>query len=231
MENLVLKWRRPETIEFPKVWHTFKVRDMDTDKLVEYRIQDLPSDRTEEILEHLVANFIQDAPVLQAFEGAKDPNLIEDYKLMWRKMIDQNVSLVCFKEDSNEIVGANVLFVIKKDDEDFMQMCCRNHKSQITKDVSDLILIVEKNFDVFNHYGINEYLTSYGLCVDRKFRGRNIGVHFLETRKKLCKEYGLKLTHSTFSSTFSSKIADNVGFETNFAMKKYFFFVLDLKIS
>lgn len=60
-----LKWKRPVTTEFPKVWHTFKARDLDSDKLVEYRIQDLPLERAEEAFEHMFANYIKDEPIGQ----------------------------------------------------------------------------------------------------------------------------------------------------------------------
>lgn len=65
MANLVLNWKRPESIEYPKVWHTFKAKDLDTDELVEYRIQDIPLDRVEEVFEHMVSNYIQDEPIGQ----------------------------------------------------------------------------------------------------------------------------------------------------------------------
>ncbi|XP_031621398.1 uncharacterized protein LOC116339578 [Contarinia nasturtii] len=218
MANVVLKWKRPETIEFPKVWHTFKAKDLNTDELVEYRIQDLPTNRVEDVFEHMMANYIQDEPISQVLEGSKDPNHIEDYKLCWSKMAEQKVPLVCFKEGSDEIVGANMLFVLKKDDE-FMQAACGLFKSQVTKDLFDLMMILYEDFDTFKYYGVDEYLTSFGLSVSRKYRGRSIGDHFLATRKKLCKQYNLKLTHTFFTSDYSNQNADKVGFETNVALK------------
>lgn len=62
---LSLKWKRPETLDYPKVWYTFKARDLDSDELVEYRIQDLPLDRADDALEHMIANFVHDEPIGQ----------------------------------------------------------------------------------------------------------------------------------------------------------------------
>lgn len=42
--------------------------------------------------------------------------------------------------------------------------------------------ILCENFDVFEHYGVEKYLTDYGLAVDRKYRGRAIGQHFFTAR-------------------------------------------------
>lgn len=38
------------------------------------------------------------------------------------------------------------------------------------------------NFNVYDHYGVEEYLASHGLSVDKKYRGRAIGDEFLKTR-------------------------------------------------
>lgn len=57
--------------------------------------------------------------------GAKCPEHIEDYKLAWRAMVEQKVPLVCFKKGSNEIIGANMLFVYNKDDH-FIEKCYEN---------------------------------------------------------------------------------------------------------
>lgn len=68
MKDLIeFKWTRPESKEFPKIWHTFKAKDIDSDELVEYRIQDLPMSRKEEVLEYMARNFIKDEPFCCAY--------------------------------------------------------------------------------------------------------------------------------------------------------------------
>lgn len=52
----------------------------------------------------------------------------------------------------------------------------------MTRDIFDLMMILYENFDTFDYYGVDEFLTSFGLSVDRKYRGRKIGDHFLNTR-------------------------------------------------
>lgn len=56
MEDLIeLKWKRPESSVFPKVWHTFTEKDADSERLVEYRIEDLSESRREEAVK-IMAN-------------------------------------------------------------------------------------------------------------------------------------------------------------------------------
>lgn len=117
-------------------------------------------------------------------------------------MVEQKVPLVCFKDGSEEIVGINMLFVKTKWDHDFLDDLYKSvssahplsvlnvskwkslfqFKSQVTKDIFDLMMILYENFDTFEYYGVDEYLTSFGLSVDRKYRGRKIGDEFLDTR-------------------------------------------------
>lgn len=40
--------------------------------------------------------------------------------MIWRPMVAQKLPLVCYKADSDEIVGANMLFVLTKSD-DFLE--------------------------------------------------------------------------------------------------------------
>lgn len=56
-------WRRPENVEFPSVWSTFKAKDLNSEDLVEYRVQDLPVERFEEAVKHMSTNFIPDEPM------------------------------------------------------------------------------------------------------------------------------------------------------------------------
>lgn len=118
----VLKWKRPVSDEYPKVWHAFKARDIGSDNLVEYRIQDLPLDRIDDLFEHLLATFIPDEPIGQALGYENDPLIGEDYKKLWTPAIAQRMALVCFKEGSNEIVGTNVIFISSKGDNYFTEI-------------------------------------------------------------------------------------------------------------
>lgn len=68
-DGLSLKWKRPDTVEYPKVWHTFKARDLDSAELVEYRIEDLPLEKVDQVFEHMQANYIRDEPIGQSLGG------------------------------------------------------------------------------------------------------------------------------------------------------------------
>lgn len=115
-DQLTLKWKRPEFVEFPKVWHTFRARDFDGDNLVEYRIQDLPLNRANDYIDFFVTNFVGDEPISMALGVFDDPYAIDDYKSAWAPIIAQRTPLVCFKDGSDDIVGGNMVFISTKGD-------------------------------------------------------------------------------------------------------------------
>lgn len=129
-----LKWNRPEIFENPRTWLTFEAKDINSDKLVEYYIQDLPESRFAEAIQFMASNFCKDEPLSQAFGELKfstfqfilhiydnifsgtinDADAVEDYKVMVEILLRQKVALVCFRSGSDEIVGINVNFVMLK---------------------------------------------------------------------------------------------------------------------
>lgn len=64
-DYIKLKWTRPDSIEYPRIWHTFMARDLNSDSLVEYRIEDLPVSRVQDAYDHLLAHYIKDEPIGQ----------------------------------------------------------------------------------------------------------------------------------------------------------------------
>lgn len=62
-----LKWKRPESSEYPKVWHTFTARDSVSDRFVEYRIEDLTESKSEEASKMMVQYFCDGEPLCIAY--------------------------------------------------------------------------------------------------------------------------------------------------------------------
>ena len=115
-ETISLKWKRPDSVEYPKVWHRFRARDLNSDKLVEFRIEDLLESRVEDAFIHMKENYLKDEPFSEALGGYNDMEHFKDYKRGWTAILAQKMPLVCYKEGSDEIVGLNWNFVVHKDD-------------------------------------------------------------------------------------------------------------------
>lgn len=107
-------YNRPPNIPYPTVWLTFEAPD-DNGDLVKYRIQDLPEDRFEDAIKHMRANFLLDESLCRARNMASDEQSVIDFTSIWREAIfGAKLSLVCFQEGSDDIVGMNVLYIEEK---------------------------------------------------------------------------------------------------------------------
>lgn len=180
---------------YPNVWCTFEAPD-DHGDLVQYRIQDLPEDRFEDGIEHMRANFLLDEPLCRARDMVNDERSVIDYTAIWREVIfDEKLSLVCFQDGSDDIVGMNVLYIYKKEDlADFskvqytkfiLENQCSNTFQFKSEHMQDIIRSAEYMFhlfDVFEHYKVDRYLSAVGLSVMPRYRGRGIALKLLEAR-------------------------------------------------
>lgn len=105
---------RTANIPYPNVWLTFKAPD-DNGELVNYRIQDLPEERFEDGVKHMRANFLLDEALCRSRNMADDEQSIIDFTTIWREAIfGDKLTLACFQEGCDDIVGMNVLYVEEK---------------------------------------------------------------------------------------------------------------------
>lgn len=112
-------WSRPENIEFPLTYSRFQALDCDSDeRLVEYRIEDLQEERFEDAVNIIRDKHLIDEP-MKSSKGVRDcPISVQEMiENLWN-MLKQNISLVCYREGSDEIVAVNILGVITETESD-----------------------------------------------------------------------------------------------------------------
>lgn len=136
--SLDLVWKRPDNIApFPHVWLEFIAKESKhSTRLLKYRIQDLPEDRFDDAFEHIKKCFLPYAPISKFFgrfvalfsnvsqivqsyflSGASTNDVYaEDYLRSCRRQMQTKTSLVCFREDTDDIVGLNITYVATKND-------------------------------------------------------------------------------------------------------------------
>lgn len=65
-------WNRPD-VPYPNIWTTFEAKESkNSDKVVKYRIQDVPEDRFDEVLDLCCEAYVRDEPILKSI-GMKLP--------------------------------------------------------------------------------------------------------------------------------------------------------------
>jgi ribosomal protein S18 acetylase RimI-like enzyme len=206
------KFKRPESLSFPQVYYTFKAKNKKSDEIVEYRVQDLPIEKYEEAVDFMVKYFLPDETFCASKGIPEKPSAVKEFRDFWLASFYEKISIGCFKNDgSDELVGANVLLVSSK--EDVCDEQCAAIKDQ---DVADVMLVLgfsALQFNIYEAYNVDQYLTSYGLCVNPEYRGRGIGTEMLKTRKPILQALGLKITSSPFTSIEVQIAARKAGYK------------------
>lgn len=82
----------------------------------------------------------------------------------------------------------------------------------------DALIYTTKQFNVFESYSVDKYLTAYGLCVNPEYRGRGIATEILKARVPIMKALGLQVTSTSFTGIGSQTAAKKAGYEERFVM-------------
>lgn len=116
-------FRRPESLTFPQVYSTFKGKDKTSNKIIEYRIQDLPAEFFDQAVDFMTKYFLPDETLCSAIDITSKPGAVQAIRDLWCNSLKKNLTLSCFRNDTSELVGLNVLVVkLKADTECFEQL-------------------------------------------------------------------------------------------------------------
>lgn len=85
-------------------------------------------------------------------------------------------------------------------------------------DVFDALILTSKRCDVYSVYKIDQYLTSYGLCVKPDYRQMGIGTEMLKARSAVLRAFGLTVTSTGFTGVGSQCAAKKAGYEESLVM-------------
>lgn len=107
------RWQRSAGLDFPVCFNKFSAGD----KLVEFRVEDIPPNRYDEACKFMIEHFVPYEPKLVARNAHNDFQLHEDYYKIYMWGITQKVSVACFAEGSDEFVGVNILEVLGRNDD------------------------------------------------------------------------------------------------------------------
>lgn len=103
-------WVRPETVQFPLIYSKFQSLGLNGE--VAYRIEDLPANRFDDVIEIMKEKHLCDEPMYSSKGIREDPTSFQEMIANWKNMLKQRISIVCYQEDSDEIVAVNILGVV-----------------------------------------------------------------------------------------------------------------------
>lgn len=79
--------------------------------------------------------------------------------------------------------------------------------------------ISEQQFNIFEHFEVDQCLYGFGLAVDPTYRGRGIATELLKARFPLLKSLGLNITSTAFTGPASQAAAKKAGFHDNLVLE------------
>ncbi|XP_028159812.1 uncharacterized protein LOC114352414 isoform X2 [Ostrinia furnacalis] len=173
----------------PRVWRKFTVKSKDGE--LKLRIQDMPSDRLDDLNDIFLKYFVTEETSHKAAD--EDPEVV------------------------GEIIGASMTIVVKKDDpEEDMNFTDKKTK---TKEVAALFAIIDilfSKYDVMKDLNLDSFLDDRGVVINPKYRGLGIAQMFFNVRRQICHNLGIPLTGAWMTSAGSQKAAARDGWETVF---------------
>jgi hypothetical protein len=109
---------RPQKLEYPTIYYKFKALDIDNETLVEYHIKDFPLNRIEDGVKFMIDYFATEEPTFRARNIKLDEMAVKEGSQIWREILNEKISIACFKGNSDEIIAMSLLTVKTKFDEE-----------------------------------------------------------------------------------------------------------------
>ncbi|KAJ8940600.1 hypothetical protein NQ318_004796 [Aromia moschata] len=206
-------WTRPTTLEFPKVWVTFEGKGVTSSGTKQkFWIQDVTDDYKEEIIHYIITGYLKDTPIYRYSKFTDDPQSVEDYVTMWRKILDQNVSLICLTQDGRgqtSVVGFNIYAVLHKNANRNLVEIMKGRVSKMVAGTQSHIWNIK---DIFTELNIDFNITSWGLYVLPEFRLQGIAYELLKAGREIAVALGINVSVTLFTSFGGQSVAERVGF-------------------
>lgn len=209
----MLTWKRPGSVAH-QVWHEFQVKNQETNKVEEFYVQDLPREKFNAALNHMLQHFLPDEPICKSKAVINDAAALREICMLWQNVLEQNIVLACFKKDCQEIVGLNMVCVVTR--ENFKDFKLEVRKDNAWKAVHDFAL---SQFNLFDRYNVDKILIAYGLSVSKQHRRKGIATEILRARIPLCQALQIPLTSTVFTAIGSQKPAEKIGFQVDYEIK------------
>lgn len=201
---------------FPKIYHTFQAKDLESKELVDYIVRDLSKDRFEDALSHLLINFIPFEPESESLNLKGDDVALADYLNQSKKYMEDGSSLVCLKKGSDQIVALVVQQkMIRGKFPRIVEL--QSQKMQNLKKLTDYM---NEKLNMYEFYMEDTILSCSSISVDEKYRGRGIGAQMLEAQKVFMKRMNLKVASKYITSMSLQKAATKKDFRMD---REYFY--------
>ncbi|XP_014245844.1 uncharacterized protein LOC106664543 [Cimex lectularius] len=185
-------------------------------KVIKYCLENITSQvKMDEALEHMINYFLPREPLSKYLDVCSDEPSKNSVKKLWAEALQDGHAIGAYLLNSNgtigRLIGTNIIIVSNKNapHDEILQL--EGEQFQI---IFKTFKSLMERVDVYDRYGVDEYLEGLGLSVHPEYHGCNLGYRILESREKLCKALGLNVAVTMFTAASSQHIARKLGYET-----------------
>ncbi|PSN30584.1 hypothetical protein C0J52_27352 [Blattella germanica] len=211
-------WKRPASLPYPTVWlKCIGKKPLADGKVPKFRIQCATEDMYDEILDYMCNIFSRDEHLSATMKVADDPVSIKESRVQWFRYLKMNISVVALLEVDEisesrkrpRIAGFNILGISRKTDPKFTSDMVKGEAAgPVMRFIFDYAL---KDVDIFEMYGVDEFMSALGLFVHPDFRGQGLAYHLIRARFPLAKALGIKATMTFFTPISAQVAAEKAG--------------------
>jgi hypothetical protein len=108
------------------VYYNFSARDENSDKEVKYNVQDVLEEDFDRAVEILIKHYLPEEPLCLGRNFSEKPEDVEFMGNFYKNLLLMKLSLGCYKEGSNELVGVNIMDVKFADEEENHEVNIKN---------------------------------------------------------------------------------------------------------
>ncbi|XP_031638194.1 uncharacterized protein LOC116350530 [Contarinia nasturtii] len=198
-----------------KIWRIFTAKDVDNEKEVEYRIQNIPDTQFDTVVDFMMSHYFNTEPIYKG-KGIRGG---EEHIESWLEDLRANMSVACYNH-LNELVGVLILVMEEQKKPSKGEKILEKFKSEKEKSKSKATQETSKQheffidaYNVYKEYEVDRFLTDDGLIVAPLYRDKGIEKELLEVIKPICMAHGIEVYTGIFTSDPMNELADKLGFK------------------
>ncbi|KAK4880261.1 hypothetical protein RN001_008407 [Aquatica leii] len=175
-------------------------------------IQDIPVKEFDNVVDCMINRFCSDEPLTIYSHLRNDPQSVKQMRQMWYRALNDKLGLVCYMENPNDngkpiFAGVNCMYTKENTHDE------PKYSGEAACKVLDTLDFAMKQKNAFEVLDTDVLIGGFGIYVLPEFRGQNIGLELLKTRKDLGKAVGIKASVTVFTAAYSQILAEQAGFK------------------
>ncbi|XP_026815983.1 uncharacterized protein LOC113555682 [Rhopalosiphum maidis] len=196
-------------IDSPRVWNTL---------YDEIEIQELKSNRYDEVLKIIEEHYIHDEPIIQSSKMHTDNGSVEEYLYLVRTWMKDTLSTVAVEQKTGNLVGFIICRFNELNNRDPEFSKDRVYEGEILRELQKFKHYLTKRGNPYKHNNVEKMLEVYSWFVLPEYRNKGIGTELLtNVVMRQLPEYGwfdIDVIAGVFTDKVSQNIATSLGMET-----------------